>query len=851
MQMRRFLCLFFLTGWFLGPAFGQNDYFFPEGVTFDENIPSPQEFLGYPIGDFHTRHDRVVAYFRRLAEVTDRAAFQIIGYTNEHRPQIVLTLSSEDNHANLEAIRQRHLRLADPAAELPAIEEMPAILLLGYNVHGNEPSSAEAAMLTAYYLLAAENEEARNFLDKAVIMIDPVFNPDGRDRHTNWVNMHHGFPPVADPNDREHNEVWPSGRTNHYWFDLNRDWLPLAQVESRNRVEFYHRWLPNVTTDYHEMGANSTYFFEPTEPFGSENPVVPRANYEELNQLFADYFEEALNDIGSFYFTKEIFDNSYPGYGSTYPDIHGGLGLVFEQASSRGHLQKTSTGEIAFAFTIRNHLRTSIATVRAAVENRRRMHQWLREFFDGALEEARESPVEAYVYTHPDAGRRKAFTELLLRHQIQTYQLEEDTEINGQKFRAGTAYAVPTEQKQYRMVKTMFEPVTEFYDSVFYDASAWAVALAFNLTYEGGARKVSMGDELQLADLETEAPAVTQASYAYLLDWSDYRAARALAFLLQRGVNVKTAFKPFTASVGGQARTYGYGSLVVPVVDQPVDPEALYALIREAAADAGLPFQAVRTGRSIEGIDLGSRNFRTVEHPRPLMLVGEGASGYETGEIWHLMDTRLNMPITKVDMLDFGRVDLNDYRTLVMASGSYRLLDERAVGRIKAWANAGGALLLQRGAVAWAIRNELVDEALVAVEDTIEGRRDFVRAREIQGAQRIGGSVYRADLDITHPLGFGYPDRSLNVYRNHEIFVRPSDNPYSTVAAYTDDPLLDGYIHPDKLEQLPGMPSLLVSRMGRGRAILFIDNPNFRGFWYGTNRLFFNGLFFGGLVYVP
>lgn len=851
---RRWVMLPFIFFCFLMAAPAQNDYFFPAGDRFDDAITTPEEFLGYAVGDFHTRHDRVVAYFEELARLSDKAHFQIIGYTNERRPQIVLTITHPDNHARLEDLRREHLRLASPDEQPNSFEQMPVIVQLGYNVHGNEPSSTEAAMLTAYYLVASQGEETARFLREAIILVDPVYNPDGRDRHTNWANMHRGFPPVADPLDREHNEVWPGGRTNHYWFDLNRDWLPLAQVESRNRLEFYHRWLPNVVTDYHEMGSNATYFFEPTKPFGSENPLVTRRNYDDLNTLFADYYEQALNEIGSLYFTREVFDNSYPGYGSTYPDIHGGLGMVFEQASSRGHVQKTNTGLITFPFTIRNHTRTSIATVRAAVENRELLLRHQADFFREALEAGRQHPVRAYVFGDPDdMGRTRAFAELLLRHQIQTYELESDIKAGDRTYTKGKAFIVPTAQVQHLMVRTMFEPVKTFYDSVFYDASAWTVALAFGMPTDEISGRFSLGEQLRPEALHYSPPAVAKATYAYLFDWSDYYAPKALAHLLEKQVNVKTAFKPFTIAVGGRPVSFGYGAMMIPVADQPIDPEELWEIVKEASRTSKVTIHAVNTGRVASGIDLGSNNFQTLDAPRAVMLLGDGVSGYEAGEIWHLLDKRYGMPIAKVDLNDFGRLSLPDYNTLILVSGSYNQLDEKDVEKIKEWVQAGGTLILQRTAVSWAIRKKLINEKLLEEEkkDSIPQRKDFVTAREETGSRRIGGSVYAADLDITHPLGFGYRDRRISVYRNHTIFLLPSTNAFSTVVRYTDDPLLDGYIHPDNLEKIKKSASALVSRLGRGRAILLCDNPNFRGFWYGTNRLFLNALFLGSRIAVP
>ncbi|GAB5552258.1 MAG: M14 family metallopeptidase [Saprospiraceae bacterium] len=829
----------------------QNEYFFPSGNNFDSNIPTPEEFLGYSIGDFHTRIDRMAAYFEKLAAVSDKANFEIIGYTNENRPQVVLTITDPDNYSKLSSIQEAHLKMAQPGQEVDDMENQPVIILLGYNVHGNEPSSTEAAMLTAYYLIASTSTETADFLDNSVVFVDPAFNPDGRDRHSHWANMHKANQLVADSYDREHNEVWPGGRTNHYWFDLNRDWLPLAQVESRNRMAFYRKWLPNVVTDYHEMGTNSTYFFEPTEPFGSENPLVPRTNYDGLNNLFAKYYVDALDEIGSLYFTKEVYDNSYPGYGSTYPDIHGGLGMVFEQASSRGHLQESSTEDVSFAFTIRNHLRTSIATVRASVENRETLLKHQQTFFAEAQQKGKTAKTQTYVFGDPyDWNKTRAFASLLLQHGIETHELSGDLNIDNKVYPKGKAFAVHSDQPQYLLVKSFFEPVTEFYDSVFYDASSWTVALAFGMPHAKQARKLSTGAALQTSDLAVQSKTIPTAKYAYLIEWSDYLAPKALYHLLKSEVNVKAAFRPFNADVNGKSKAFGYGSLMIPVADQSLSPSELNKIVNEAANAANVEVSTVTSGFSMSGPDLGSRSFQTVELPKIAMVIGEGTSSYEAGEIWHLLDTRYDMPITKVDISDFSRLPLERYNTLVMVSSFGGGIDESQVKRIKEWTRKGGTLILQRSAVSWGMRNKLVNASSVEQpksEDQAPQRYDFETARERSGSRRVGGVVFSADLDITHPLGFGYRDRHLHVYRNHNIMIQPSKSPINTVVQYKNVPEVDGYVHPETLKMIQGSASLIVSGSGRGNTICLIDNPNFRGFWYGTNRLFMNSLFFGGM----
>ena len=371
----------------------QETYFYPNSGKFNPAIPTPQQFLGYGIGEQHTRHDKIVEYFKELDRLSDRVSVEVIGRTFENREQIVGVFTSADNHKNLEQIRQQHLA----AQKTGANQKLPLVIHLAYNVHGNEPSSSEAAMLTAYYMTASQSEEADKWMKDMVILLDPVINPDGRDRHTHWANMHKAFPPVADPNDREHNEAWPGGRTNHYWFDLNRDWFLGTFPETRNRVNFFHKWRPYVQTDHHEMGTNSSFYFDPGEE-ASNNPVVPDYLYKKVYPKYAEYFSKAVNGIGSMYFTKEAFDKLYPGYGSSYINFYGGAGFLFEQASSRGHVQETTTIPITFAFTIRNQFTASLATIRASIAEKDMLLEMRKQFFEVAKKQADAALVKGYVF---------------------------------------------------------------------------------------------------------------------------------------------------------------------------------------------------------------------------------------------------------------------------------------------------------------------------------------------------------------------------------------------------------------------------------------------------------------------
>ena len=815
------------------------DYFFKDKAPFNKVIPTPEEFLGYPIGEQHTRHDLIVAYFYKLAEVSDRATIEVYGKTHEQRKLVMLTVSSPKNLSNLESIKNQHLAFVDPNKNPKNYNDVPVFIQLGYNVHGNEPSSSEAALLTAYTLVASTNSEVINYLNKSIIFIDPTINPDGRDRHTQWANQFKAKALVSDNIDAEHNEAWPRGRTNHYWFDLNRDWLLGVHPESQGKLKWMHSWYPNVVTDFHEMGTNSNHFFEPMKPIGSLDPIMPKENYEDLNDLFAPYFSSALDKIGSFYYTKESFDGTYPGYGSSYPDLQGGLALLFEQASSRGHVQDTDYGKMTFAFTIRNQYTSGFATIKAAVENIAFLRKYQQTFFKTAILQKAKTGFAGYEFGDDyDMNRNKAFIEQLLSHKIKVYK-------KGKKF------VVPLKQAQHRMVQTMFETYSKYRDSVYYDASAWSVANFYNMKSKG-LKSVKLGAEIKSVNGIVNNTKIKKASYAYILDWNDYYTPAALYYMQSKGLTVASAFKPFTISTNNGNKSFNYGSLLIPISKQKKSSAEVYKIVSAAQTKYDIPVFGTNSGYSIKGIDLGSNNFRALTKPKVAMLVGEGVNSLEAGEVWHLLDTRIDMPITKVRMNNFRRANLDKYNTLVMVSGNYSQLDSIQRLKLKNWVSKGNTIVTIAGGSKWLIDKKIVKESLTKKPKVKDKKKEeikrlpFVDARENKGRERVGGIILEVDLDLTHPLGFGYRSEKLPVYKNNMIFLSPSKNAYATVAKYTNNPHIDGFITQKNLDTfIKPSASLLVSKIGKGRAVLFADNPNFRGAWYGTNKLFLNALFLG------
>ena len=838
------LCIILFSGY---QAFAQPAYFYPDGGPFNPQVPTPEQFLGYAIGSHHTRHDKIMEYFRKLDALSDRMTMQVIGKTYEQREQITATFTSPQNHARIEDIRKAHL-----AGQINGnTENIPLVIHLGYNVHGNEPSSSEAAMLTAYYIVALQSPEADKWMRDMVILMDPVINPDGRDRHTHWANMHKAEPNVADPLDREHTEIWPGGRFNHYWFDLNRDWFLGTFPETRNRIRFMHQWRPYVQTDHHEMGTNATFYFDPGKD-ASNNPIVPDYLYKTIYPTYAKYFAAATDKIGSLYYTKESYDKLYPGYGSSYINFYGGAGFLFEQASSRGHVQETSTIPITFAFTIRNQFTASLTTIRASLAEKAQLLTMRKEFYRTSKAQAAASPIKGYVFGEAaDFTRTRAFVDMLLMHEIEVYGLNAAISAGGNTFETGSSFYVPADQDNYMMVRSVFEKDITYIDSSFYDASTWSLVHAYNLPY--AELKSPLAKTTRVTSLPASTPAVTISNYVYVFELTDYNAHKAIHLLQTGGAIVQSAFRPFTALIDGKPKTFGYGSVVLPVNLQNISPDSLYKLVGKASGATGIAMHSIGTGYNAGGVDMGSNYIRTLKKPEVAMIFGTGVAAPEAGEIWHLLDQRLQMPITKIDILNLGRANLSRYNTLIMVSGNYSQLDKTLTDKIKTWVQNGGTLITLKTGSEWAIKNGFTKEKLVAA-DTAKGtpkRQLFDHATNIEGAKAMGGSIFRVDVDTTHPIGFGFTQKNVSWYRNGLTFLQPSANPYSTVAQYTANPLIGGYIHSTTLKKVQNSAAILVGAEGSGRVILFSDNPNFRGTWYGTNKLFLNALFFGGNMSVP
>ena len=732
-MLRRLLTLALIVAATPGAAAELQDYL-PGGRVWNRATPTPASVLGFEVGERHVRPDQLVRYLEVLAESSERMRLETIGHSHEGRPLVILTVTSPENQARLEDIRTGRLEALLPSGPddaAPTDEELaalPSVLYLAYGVHGNEASGSNAALAVAYFLAASQGPAFERRLQNTVILLDPSLNPDGLGRFAHWVNMHRGNQVVADPEHREHREPWPNGRTNHYWFDLNRDWLPAQHPESRARLEVFHRWKPNLLGDFHEMGTNSTYFFQPGVPT-RQNPRTPQANLE-LTRTIARFHAEALDQDGRLYYTEETFDDFYPGKGSTYPDLNGSVGILFEQASARGHAQRTTSGLLTFPFAIQNQVRTSLSMFRAALEHRQELLRYQADFFHGALREARVSGGGAYLISlEGDVARTVELLQLLQDHQIRVHTLRQDvTSADGRRFSRDSTFAIPRGQAQHRLIESLFDTRTSFQDNTFYDVSTWNLALAFDAAFgrlEQKGLEAVLGPEVRQAELPRGSVVEAQGQpkmalvsgggfegredhaagrkmpYAYLLDWSSSAAPQALYQLLAAGVRVRLAKEPMSVETPEGARPFERGSLIVPSGAQEMEPAAVRQALERVLAVSGVDALAVDTGL-LDGADLGSPKAPPLTLPRPLLVVGSGVSTYEAGEIWHLLDRRYQIPLSLVEKARLKDLDLSAYTHVLMVDGRYQDLPIEAVESLRRWVRGGGVLVATKRAAIWA-----------------------------------------------------------------------------------------------------------------------------------------------------
>ncbi len=796
-----------------------------------QQLKSPSEFLGYPLGSYFSRHHQVHDYFKELEKAAEKnVKLQEYGKTEENRSLFLVYISSEENISNLESIRKSHADLNG--------KETVAVVWLSYNVHGNESSGTEAAMQTAYDLITKRSDLLKN----TVVILDPCINPDGRDRYVNWYNQQKNKKPNSDLGTVEHQEPWPGGRPNHYLFDLNRDWAWLTQKETQQRISVYNQWLPHVHVDFHEQGINNPYYFAPAaEPFHEVITDWQRDFQSQVGKNNAKYFDKE----GWFYFTKEIFDLLYPSYGDTYPTYNGAIGMTYEQGgSTQGGLSVINRegAELKLKDRIEHHNTSGIATVEACSQHYKMLIDEFKKFC-----EIKQFNYNSYVIGG-NSEKIRLLTQLLDAHQIE-YSYGNGQQVKGFDFNKngnGTITAtsnhliVSTDQKKGTLVNVLFEPKTKLSDSLTYDITAWSLPYAYGV--EALASKTLVKGTKRAPEKINNS--ILEGAYAYIVEWNSMIDAQFLADLLQQGIKVRYAEFKFTL----KDKKFNPGTLIIARGDNSVD----YASTLMAIANK---YQIVLTptmsGMVDSGKDFGSSSVKLVKTPRVALLTGDGMSSLNVGEVWHFFEEKLNYPISLIDVNIISANQLDKYTALIVPEGWASVLyDSETHETIREWVAKGGKLLALGSAVGYftdqngyALKtksSEPKEENEASRHEHAHIAYDKIEREELK--KIITGAIFKCKVEQSNPLAFGYDSDYFTLKLSADAYewLENGGN-----VMYLDDKaeLVAGFAGMEAIKNQPNTLVLGQYEIGQGKVVYMVDNPLFRGFWTAGHLMFVNAIF--------
>ena len=827
----------------------------PLSKRFRAEVPQPKDVLGYEVGEHYADWNDVLKYMEALQKHSDRVKVEMKGETYQHRPIIEVTITSAANLKKLEQIRAEHLQLTDASISKDKdISAMPVVVNLANSIHGNEASAVNSALATSYFFAASEDETIQELLDHTVILMVPGLNPDGINRFANWVNTTHSYNNVADLNSREFSETWPSSRTNHYWADCNRDWLMCQHPEGQTAVKMYLDWMPNVVSDHHEQGGDSKgFYFSPGHPLRT-HPYTPQQN-QQLTAAITASSAKALDAIGSPYFSKEGYDDYYVGKGAAYGDVQGSVGILYEQVASRGYLRPTSTGDMSFHQTIRNQAFAAISTVYASYRMKEELLDYQRNFFLNSAKEAAKNPIQGYVF---NSRGRKAIEYYFLKnmehHRIDVYKLKKNATIDGKQFSSEDSYIIPMNQKYYAKIKSIWENMTEFSDSLFYDISTWTFPHAFNLQYASTSHTAGLiGNKVSQAAFQPGGILGGQAKYAYVFENKELFSHNLMADLLRKGIYVRISKRPFHYTENGKTQRFGYGTAIVQLQNQPVSESELYQLIKESAERNGIEVHAFHTGL-MDDLDFGTPNNKLIQLPKVAMLVGRGMGISDSGEIWHMLDRRFGIPPTLIEFSTLHSRDLSMYNVIILANGSpAETLAPDALAKLKEWTNNGGTLIATGNAYRLTNKAKITDFKLLSSEKEDEKSRGnaSIEYRPYHSTEKasagIDGVIFNCTLDITSPLGYGYSHPEVAVLKNGATVMDFSQIKGNSPMHYTKQPYLSGCVSPKNINRIANSPAALVTKSGKGNVIWFADDLNYRSYWFGGTKIFMNAIYFGQL----
>lgn len=825
-------------------------------LTANSQLKSPEDFLGYKLGARYTPHWKIIDYVNHVATSSPAMVkLQQYGSTNEGRPLMVAFISSAENISNLESIRKNNLGLANlgPANAAALNMKAPAILWMSYNVHGNETSSSEAAMMTLYALVDPSNTKTKEWLKNTVVVIDPCINPDGRDRYVNWFNSIVGKNSNPQLVSREHREPWPGGRTNHYNFDLNRDWAWQTQVESKQRMKLYLEWMPQVHVDFHEQGVNEPYYFAPAaEPFHEVITPWQRQFQTEIGKNHAKYFDSN----GWLYYTRELFDLFYPSYGDTYPTYNGAIGMTYEQAghSTSGIAVINDEGDtLTLNDRLTHHYTTGISTVEISSQNAERLVKEFRKYFTDA-QTGGAGEFKSFVIRNDvrNSERINALLALLDKNGI-TYGYGNGS-ARGVSFGSGKEESftygsndivVSTYQPRGALVKVLFEPKSKLVDSATYDITAWALPYAYGVDAFASREKINAPNPIARPKISNAAT-----TYGYVIPWSGVKSVKLVGKLLQKGILLRYAEQPF--EIAGQK--FDRGSIVVLRTANKSMGAGLWDEVKKIADENEVQLYPVSTGFVDKGFDFGSDKMHPFRMPRVAMLTGEGTSGNGAGEVWYFFDNDIDYPVTLINVNDISRVNWSSFDVLIMPGGNYRFLSEKSTTDVfKDWINKGGRVIALESAVGALARAEMGIKVKKSDEDDKkkDDKPDYKLLRKYEDRERdditdyTPGSIYKVELDVSHPLAFGYPGCYYTLKLDNSIYDFIKDNGWN-VGVVKKDNQVAGFVGSKLKAKLQDGLLFGVQSMGSGSITYLADNVLFRNFWENGKLLFANAIFLVG-----
>lgn len=824
-------------------------------------LKSPDDFLGYKIGSRYTPHWKIVNYFQQVAaNAASAVKLEQYGQTNEGRPLLLAFVSSAANMAKLEQIRMNNMRLANLAKDkmAPVEESAPAIVWLSYNVHGNETSSSEAAMMTLWALVDPSNSQTKEWLKNTVVIIDPCINPDGRDRYVNWFTSVVGKNANPAVVSREHNEPWPGGRTNHYNFDLNRDWAWQTQTESQQRIKVYQQWMPYVHVDFHEQFFNNPYYFAPAaQPYHEVITQWQKDFQVMIGKNHAKYFDAN----GWLYFTKEVFDLLYPSYGDTYPTYNGAIGMTYEQGghSAGGSAVITNEGDtLTLLDRATHHFTTSMSTIEVASNNASRLVKEFRKYFNDAVSTG-VGEYKSYLVKYSEAGRQRmnALMDLLDKNGIQYEVMSGSTRglTNGYRYFTGkdelfggeqNDIIVHSQQPRSAMVKVLFEPRTKLVDSATYDITAWSLPYVYGLETYGSKTKLEFGFGKKAAPVVN---AVTDA-YGYIIRWQGVQSAKALGQLLQKGIRMRFSEAPFT--VNGQE--FARGSLIILKKGNERFGNSLASIVNQVCNTNNVEVKSITTGFVDKGFDFGSEKVHVLAAPKVALLTGDGVNSNAAGEVWYFFEQALDYPLTLINVNDADNMKLSDYNVIVLTSGNYSFLNDKSgADKLKEWISNGGRLITIEGAVNrmtkldWALKLKKSDDS--AEKDS--NKNDYSNLHKYEDRERdflkgfIPGTIFKVELDNSHPLAYGYPDFYYTLKQDDNMYEFLKDGGWNVGVIKTESQVA-GFVGSKLKEKLKDGMLFGVQPVGQGQVVYLADNVLFRNFWENGKLMFCNAVFMVG-----